>query len=53
MVNLTDLNLANPRLGVHVAGSIDTSAAVALRFDGLNESSTVTLDALNASSVRS
>ncbi|MCP4963234.1 MAG: hypothetical protein GY925_28695, partial [Actinomycetia bacterium] len=51
MINLTDLNLEKPRLGVHLAGSADTSLDAALGYDGLHEASTVTLDVLNAGAV--
>ena len=48
MINLTDVNLPAPRLGVHMPDSTDTTLSQPLMFQGAFEQTPVELTALNA-----
>ena len=48
VINLTDINLPAPRIGVHLPGSTDTTLTHPLLFKGAFEQTPVELTALNA-----
>ncbi len=51
MINLTQMNLAIPSLGIHLADSADATLTTRLGYDGLADSELVQLDALNAGAI--